>query len=119
MEATRPVIAILTVDNYDDLMKACSDASRSAVLAQIYEKLDKWAAPAHGLLLKTDRDNYLFIFEEQYYAHFAAEKFSVWTRSGRSPWAMVSMLRCPSAWARTARDWRSSISTPIWRWRWP
>ena len=77
VEATRPVIAILTVDNYDDLMKACSDASRSAVLAQIYEKLDKWAAPAHGLLLKTDRDNYLFIFEEQYYAHFAAEKFSV------------------------------------------
>ena len=76
-EATRPVIAVLTVDNYDDLMKACSDASRSAVLAQIYEKLDKWAAPAHGLLLKTDRDHYLFIFEEQYYAHFAAEKFSV------------------------------------------
>ena len=65
------------MDNYDDLMKACSDASRSAVLAQIDEKLDKWAAPAHGLLLKTDRDNYLFIFEEQYYAHFAAEKFSV------------------------------------------
>lgn len=76
-EATRPVIAVLTVDNYEDLMKACSDASRSAVLAQIYEKLDKWAAPAHGLLLKTDRDHYLFIFEEQYYAHFAAEKFSV------------------------------------------
>ncbi len=75
--ATRPVLAVMMVDNYEDLMKACPDAQRSAVLAQIDEKLNNWAAAGDGLLLKTERDRYLFIFEEQYYAHFVEEKFSV------------------------------------------
>ena len=75
--ATRPVLAILNVDNYEDLMKACPDTQRSAVLAQIDEKLSSWAAAGEGLLLKTDRDHYLFIFEERHYEHFAEEKFSV------------------------------------------
>ena len=75
--ATRPVLAVMLVDNYDDLMKACPEAQRSALLAQIDEKLNKWASAGDGLLLKTGRDRYLFIFEEQYYAHFAEEKFSI------------------------------------------
>ena len=75
--ATRPVLAILNLDNYEDLMKACPDTQRSAVLAQIDEKLNNWAACGAGLLLKTDRDHYLFIFEERHYEHFVEEKFSV------------------------------------------
>ena len=75
--ATRPVLAILMLDNYEDLMKACADTQRSAVLAQIDEKLDQWASGADGLLLKTERDHYLFIFEECHYDHFVEEKFSI------------------------------------------
>ena len=75
--ATRPVLSILMLDNYEDLMKACADTQRSAVLAQIDEKLSAWASAGAGLLLKTERDRYLFIFEEQHYEHFVEEKFSV------------------------------------------
>ena len=75
--STRPVLAVLMVDNYEDLMKACADTARSAVLAQIDEKLNIWASCADGLLLKTERDHYLFIFEERHYEHFAEDKFSV------------------------------------------
>ena len=75
--ATRPVLALLMVDNYEDLMKACADTQRSAVRAQIDEKLNNWAAAGEGLLLKTERDRYLFVFEEQHYEHFVEEKFSV------------------------------------------
>ena len=76
-EASRPVAAILMLDNYEDLMKACEDTQRSAVLAQIDEKLRTWAEAGHGILLKTDRDHYLFLFEEQYFQHFVDEKFSI------------------------------------------
>ena len=74
---SRPVMAILMVDNYEDLMKACADTQRSGVLAQIDEKLSKWASCSGGPLLKTERDRYLFIFEEQHYQHFAEARFSV------------------------------------------
>ena len=76
-EASRPVAAILMLDNYEDLMKACEDTQRSAVLAQIDEKLQTWANAGHGILLKTDRNHYLFLFEEQYFQHFVDEKFSI------------------------------------------
>ena len=74
--ATRPVMALLQVDNYDDLMKACPDTQRSAILAQIDEKLGQWAEGV-GVLIKTQRDHYLFLFEEEHFEHFAAEKFAV------------------------------------------
>ena len=77
LELTRPVVAILMVDNYEDLMKACEDTQRSAVLAQIDEKLQTWANAGQGILLKTDRNHYLFLFEEQYFQHFVDEKFSI------------------------------------------
>ena len=76
-EASRPVAAILMLDNYEGLMKACEDTQRSAVLAQIDEKLQTWANAGQGILLKTDRNHYLFLFEEQYFQHFVDEKFSI------------------------------------------
>ena len=76
-EASRPIAAILMLDNYEDLMKACEDTQRSAVLAQIDEKLRTWASAGQGILLKTDRVHYLFLFEEQYFQHFVDEKFSI------------------------------------------
>ena len=76
-EASRPVAAILMLDNYEDLMKACEDTQRSAVLAQIDEKLQTSANAGQGILLKTDRNHYLFLFEEQYFQHFVDEKFSI------------------------------------------
>ena len=76
-EASRPVAAILMLDNYEDLMKACEDTQRSAVLAQIDEKLQTWANAGQGILLNTDRNHYLFLFEEQYFQHFVDEKFSI------------------------------------------
>ncbi len=75
--ATRPVLSLLMIDNYEDLMKACADTQRSAVQAQIEEKLSAWAAGGEGLLLKIERDRYLYIFEEQHYEHFVEDKFSV------------------------------------------
>ena len=73
--ATRPVMALIQVDNYDDLMKACPDTQRSAILAQIDEKLGQWAEGV-GVLIKTQRDHYLFLFEEEHFEHFAAEKYA-------------------------------------------
>ena len=68
LQMTRPVVAILMVDNYEDLMKACPESKRSAVLAQLEEKLDQWSAGADGLMLHYDRDRYLFVFEERSYS---------------------------------------------------
>ncbi len=74
---TRPVAAILMLDNYEELMKACPESKRSAVLAALEEKIGAWTAGADGLLLKYDRDRYLFLFEERSFAAYAEHRFDL------------------------------------------
>ena len=77
LELTRPVVAILMVDNYEELMNACPESKRSAVLAALEEKLNAWAADSGGLMLGYDRDRYLFLFEEKDYPGYLENRFSV------------------------------------------
>ena len=77
LELTRPVVAILKVDNYEDLMKATPEGKRSAVRAMLEEKLSQLSAGSEGMMLRYDRDRYLFVFEEKSFSDFAAKRFDV------------------------------------------
>ena len=77
LDMTRPAVAILMIDNYEDLMKACPESKRSALLADIEEKLNDWCADSGGLLLGYDRDRYLFVMEEKDFSTYAEKKFDV------------------------------------------
>ena len=76
-EATRPVTCLLVVDNYEELLKAGSEAAKSAVRARIDEQLNAWTTGSGGLLLKYTRDRYLFLCDESWFQHMTEDKFSV------------------------------------------
>ena len=73
----RPIVAVIYIDNYEELMKAGSEASRSAVLAAIDEKLNAWLQDSHSLLRKFDRNRYVLVTTEQEYQKLLEGKFSV------------------------------------------
>lgn len=75
--AARPVVSILVIDNYEEIMKAGAEAAKSAVLAKIDEQLNTWVTGSGGLLRKYDRDRYLFLCEEQCFQKIVEDKFSV------------------------------------------
>ena len=75
--ATRPALALLLLDNYEDAIKGQDENVRSAMLSQISARFSRWAEEAHGLFLRLDRDRFLFLFEEQYLARLKADKFSL------------------------------------------
>ena len=74
---TRPVVAIIMIDNYEDLMSACPEGKRSAVRAAVEEKMDQWQGGSGALLMKSDRDRYLMVLDEARYEKFAAGRFSI------------------------------------------
>ncbi len=76
-KATRPVLALLLLDNYEDAIKGQDENIRSAMLSEISQRLTAWTEESRGVFCRLDRDRYLFLFEEQYLAGFKAEKFSV------------------------------------------
>ena len=73
---TRPVVAIVMIDNYEDLMSACPEGKRSAVRAAVEEKMDQWRGDG-VLMMKYDRDRYLMVFTEQRYEALAEGRFSI------------------------------------------
>ena len=74
---TRPVMAIVMIDNYEDLMNACPEGKRSAVRAAVEEKMDQWRGTSGVLVMKYDRDRYLMVFTEKQYEAFAAGRFAI------------------------------------------
>ena len=77
LEETKPVAAIVMIDNYEDLMSACPEWKRSAIRAAIEEKMDQWRGTSGALLMKYDRDRYLMVFTEKQYEAFAQGRFAI------------------------------------------
>lgn len=75
--ATKPVVSILLIDNYEDLIRSTNDKARSSLRSSVEDEINAWLQPSGGLLCRYDRDRYLCIFEEQYLEQFQQGKFSV------------------------------------------
>jgi len=73
----RPVVGKIMVDNYDELMKAGTEASRSARLARVNEKLNAWFDGTDALFCRLDRNQYLFVVTQEKYNELVRAKFSV------------------------------------------
>ena len=91
---SRPVCAILMLDNYEELLKGVSDTAKSALLSSIDEKLAEWTAPSGGLFCRYDRDLYLFLFEARCLPQLQEGKFAVLdaVRSVLNPKGMPATL---------------------------
>ena len=74
---SRPVVAILLLDNYEEILKGLSDNASSALLSEINARLDEWVAPAGGIFCRYNRDHYLFLFEERHLQAYQDGKYSV------------------------------------------
>ncbi len=77
VERTRPVVGLIVIDSYEELMKNKSEAEKSTLTADIDQYINDWAKPAQGIVRRLQRDRYLFIFEQHSLVDFTADKFSI------------------------------------------
>ena len=73
----RPVVAIIMLDSYEEIMKYSADSIKSSILALVDSKIHQWAEQANGILRKYDRDKVLFIFNRKYLDEFIKNKFDI------------------------------------------
>ncbi|MBR4992392.1 MAG: DHH family phosphoesterase [Clostridia bacterium] len=77
VERTRPVVGLIVIDSYEELVKNASEAEKSILTADIDRYINKWAEPTQGIVRRLQRDRYLFIFEQHSLVDFTASKFSI------------------------------------------
>jgi len=76
-ENSKPVVSLIVIDNYDELLKNLPDRKRADLRDSIEEIILDWAKDKRPMLLKYDRDRYLFLFEERYMNEIQEDKFSI------------------------------------------
>ncbi len=75
--ASRPVVSVIMLDNYDELIKNLNETAKSAILAQIDHRISDWTGSSGGYLCRYDRDRYIYIFEERYLQAYLDGHFSL------------------------------------------
>ncbi|HEX2937393.1 MAG TPA: DHH family phosphoesterase [Ruminiclostridium sp.] len=74
---SRPVIAIIMIDSYDELMQNAKEGEKAEIVSMIEKSLTSWVSQTSGFLRHSDRDKYLFIFEERHYRKFIETRFDI------------------------------------------
>jgi c-di-AMP phosphodiesterase-like protein len=77
IEESRPVVAELLFDNYEELAKNNTEAGKATIMAKLDDLLNEWCAEADGIMKRTDRDRYLFLYTEKSHAKFAEARFPI------------------------------------------
>ncbi len=76
-ESSRPVVATIVIDNYDEMVKNKPDRVKNEMRDAVEDIITQWCEGKDAIVRRYDRDRYLFIFEERWLQKFAEEKFSV------------------------------------------
>ncbi|MGI6269733.1 MAG: DHH family phosphoesterase [Candidatus Howiella sp.] len=63
--ASRPVVAIIALDNLDEITKNAKESEKAAVSGTIETVLENWASGSHGILRKLSSQRFMLIMEER------------------------------------------------------
>ena len=74
---SRPIVSIIMIDNYEELIKNLSEGAISALNAKLNDTITEWTEGYSGLLRKLDRNRFLFIFEKKHLSMAVEDKFSL------------------------------------------
>lgn len=76
-EEEKPVVGVINIDNYDDVLLNTPDAYRSLLLAEIDNKISSWFSFTNGILKKVEKDRYFLFFPHNCLQKMIDDKFSV------------------------------------------
>lgn len=74
---SKSCFGIIMVDNYEETMQRLDASEKPLVTAEIDKKMYDWANKTNGVLIKSDRDRYVYLFEQRYLEAVKEDKFSI------------------------------------------
>ena len=74
---SKSCIGIIMVDNYEETMQRLDAGEKPLITAEIDKQMYDWANKTNGVLIKSDRDRYVYLFEQRYLDDVKEDKFSI------------------------------------------
>ncbi len=74
---SKSCVGIIMIDNYEENMQQIENEEKPQVTAEIDKCIFDWTNETNGILIKQDRDRYIYIFEQRYLEQIKEDKFSI------------------------------------------
>ena len=74
---SKSCVEIIMIDNYEENMQLIESEEKPQIIAEIDKCIFEWTDDTEGILIKSDRDRYIYIFEQRYLEQVKNDKFSV------------------------------------------
>ena len=74
---SKSCVGVLVIDNYEETIQQLESEERPQVVAQIDKCIYDWTNLTNGILIKQERDRYIYFFEQRYLEEVKEDKFSV------------------------------------------
>ena len=74
---SRPIVATVLVDNYDELTNKMADSAISSLDARLNDCIGAWCADLNGMLRKYERNRWLVVFENRDLSRLQENKFAI------------------------------------------
>ena len=74
---SKTCIGIAMIDNYEEIAQTALPEEKIELFAKIEKEILDWAKETGGLIIKTERDSFVYIFEQQYLTEIEKSKFSI------------------------------------------
>lgn len=75
--ASRPVVMLILIDNYEELLQSAKESEKSQLLGQIDILLEEFISRTTGFIRKLDRDRFIAVIEERHLSQFVEERFQI------------------------------------------
>ena len=77
---SKTCVGVAIVDNYEEIIKTALPEDRIKLIANIEKEIMDWASETGGLIVKTEKDTFIYIFEQKYLAKMEEDKFNILDR---------------------------------------
>lgn len=74
---SKSCVGIIMIDNYEENMQMLESEEKAQYIAEIDKVVFEWANETNGIVIKSDRDRYVYIFEQKYIEQIKEDKFSI------------------------------------------
>ena len=74
---SKSCVGIIMIDNYEENMQMLESEEKAQYIAEIDKVIYEWTNETNGILIKSDRDRYIYIFEQRYLEKIKEDKFSL------------------------------------------
>ena len=74
---SKSCVTIMVIDNYEEAMQQIETEEKPQIIAEIDKCIFEWTDKTNGVLIKSDRDRYVYLFEQRYLEQVKEDKFSI------------------------------------------